>query len=417
MYGLHRFGIKLELDTIKHILNELDNPQSAYRIIHIAGTNGKGSVAAMVSTILMTAGYRVGRYTSPHLIKFNERICINDQQITDNAVANAYNRVNAIKQPDRQPTFFEITTAMALDVFRQESIDWAVLETGMGGRMDATNIIDPQITVITNISMEHKQYLGNTIPEIAYEKAGIIKPGIPIITGISQQNAKHVINEKAASSNAPAYQKGLDFKVRQQRNNCFSYHGITHKWQSLELRLSGRHQIQNAALALAVCEILHNNGCIEIDESTIRSGLLQTTWPGRMELFSTAPHLILDGAHNLMAARMLSNHLCTEFKGRKITLVVGILDDKPYQSMLKDLSISCNRIIVTQPAIERAIPANVLEKEARMLCPNVEIIPKVSEAVQKALDTSSDKDVICIAGSLYVVGEAKSALSASVHMN
>ncbi len=412
MFGLRRFGIKLGLETIETILAGLGTPQKDYQSIHIAGTNGKGSVATMLSTILMAAGYRVGRYTSPHLEHFNERICINNEPIDDDAVVTSYDQVNAIQNLKRQPTFFEFTTAMALSEFRRRKVDWAIVETGMGGRLDATNVILPALCVITNISLEHKLYLGSTIAAIANEKAGIIKPKIPVVTGVTQKSARANIFQSADTLKAPVYLKGRDFRCRRTASEGFTYHGINQTWRHLKLSLSGSHQVDNAALALAACEILQGSDQLKIPVEAIRNGIGKSNWPGRLEVVSESPHLILDGAHNLMAARVLARHLVKHYKNRDITLVVGVLDDKPSESILKDLASACRRAIVTQPKINRAVPADQLAVSAGKYFPDVQIIPEVGQAVRLAIQNSEADDVICVAGSLYVVGEAKTALRA-----
>jgi dihydrofolate synthase / folylpolyglutamate synthase len=410
MFGLRRFGIKLGLETIQTILSALGDPQRGYRSIHIAGTNGKGSVAAMLSAILMAAGYRVGRYTSPHLESFNERICIGNKPIENDAVVAAYDRVCAVQRLQRQPTFFEFTTAMALDEFSRRKVDWAIIETGMGGRLDATNAIRPEVAVITNISLEHKLYLGNTIAAIADEKAGIIKPGVPVVTGVAQRSAKARIQYNADLQKAPAYFKGRDFRSRRQSNAGFSYHGMDHTWRSFRLNMVGSHQVDNASLALAVCEVLLRSGQNRLPLEAVRSGLENAHWPGRLEIAHNAPTVILDGAHNLMAARMLARHLSECYKNRRITLVVGVLDDKPCASILKDLAGPCRKAVVTQPDINRAIPADRLAETAGKYFSEVVVVPEVRKAVHTAIGDSRPDDVICIAGSLYVVGEAKTAL-------
>ena len=410
MFGLHRFGIKLEMDTIRFMLQGLGNPHQAFRSIHIAGTNGKGSIAAMLSHIFQATGLRVGRYTSPHLETFNERICINNKPIKNHEVVSAYEKVRALAPPKRHPTFFEFTTAMAMYEFARQNVEWAIIETGMGGRMDATNIIQPEVSIITNISLEHKAYLGRTIGAIAGEKAGIIKQEIPVITGVRQKSALRAICEAACRVNAPVYRMGKDFSVRRQPDRSFSFNGRETTWRKMTIELLGHHQIQNAGLALAACETLYLRKRAPIDEASIRAGLKRTTWPGRLEMALASPLVILDGAHNLMAARFLAKYLKTHLGGRRLTLVIGILDDKPYKQMLKDLAGCCDRIIVTQPAIERAIPADILAREARRTSSKVEVIANVGEAAKYALQTCRTEDAICVAGSLYVVGEAKTAL-------
>ncbi len=410
MYGLRQFGIKLGLETIQHILSELGNPQKTFRTIHIAGTNGKGSVAAMLSTILHTAGYRVGRYTSPHLERFNERICINNTPIADADVLTAYERVSAIKHLERQPTFFEFATAMALYEFSRHNVDWAVIETGMGGRLDATNVLAPKLTIITNISLEHSEYLGNTIAAIAYEKAGIIKPKVPLITGVRQPSARRVVREQARKNESPVFMLGTDFRCRRLASGAFNYYGMSRRHRNLRLSLSGDHQVGNAALSLAACESLEMTAAMHLSDDTIVRALAETTWPGRLEIVRRSPDVILDGAHNLMAARALAQHLRTHYPNRRVTMVVGILDDKPSVPILQDLASACQRMVVTQPKIDRANSAQHLSELARHHLDDVTTIEDVGEAVHHALNICGSDDVICIAGSLYVVGEAQTAL-------
>jgi dihydrofolate synthase / folylpolyglutamate synthase len=410
MYALRRFGIKLGLDAINAVLTDLGHPQNEYRIIHIAGTNGKGSVAAMLSTILHEAGYRVGRYTSPHLERFNERICIDNVPIGDATVVSAYERVCATPRLGRELTFFEFTTAMALYAFARQKVQWAIVETGMGGRLDATNAVRPELTVITNIALEHKAYLGNTLAAIAGEKAGIVKAGVPLVTGVSQKSARDVILKRAEDLGAPTYLKGRDFRCRQSKESRFSYFGRSHVWRHLISGLKGRHQIENAALALAACETLTGTGGVDISEDEIRKGLVNSRWPGRLEVVSARPLVILDGAHNLMAARKLARYLKEQYPHKKITLVIGVLDDKAYEPILKDLMVPCHRVVITQPVIDRAVPAKKLADVARKFATEVAVVPDVGAAVGQALQQCADDEVVCVAGSLYVVGEAKAAL-------
>jgi dihydrofolate synthase / folylpolyglutamate synthase len=410
MYALRRFGIKLGLDAINAVLADLGHPQNNYRIIHVAGTNGKGSVAAMLSTIFHEAGYRVGRYTSPHLERFNERICIDNAPIGDALVVSAYERVCATPRLGRELTFFEFTTAMALYAFARQKVQWAIVETGMGGRLDATNAVRPELTVITNIALEHKAYLGNTLAAIAGEKAGIVKAGVPLVTGVSQRSARDVILKRAEDLGAPTLLKGRDFRCRQSREGRFSYFGRSHTWRHLIPGLKGRHQIENAALALAACETLTGTGGVDISEEAIRNGLAGSRWPGRLEVVSRRPLVILDGAHNLMAARQLARYLKDHYAHKKIALVIGVLDDKACEPILKDLMAPCHRVIITQPVIDRAVPANKLAAIARKFATDVVVVPEVGAAVGEALRQCADDEAVCVAGSLYVVGEAKTAL-------
>lgn len=411
MFALRRYGIILGLDVIEAILNRLDNPQSRFSAIHIAGTNGKGSVAAALATILQEAGFSVGLYTSPHLIRFNERIRINGRDATDAEIITAYKAVRQVQSATREPTFFEYTTAMAFDIFGRAGVDWAVIETGMGGRLDATNILTPKVSIITNISLEHRMYLGRTIAAITGEKGGIIKPGTPVVTGVTQKSAIETLEAIAAEKSAPLYRLGRDFHVRRNGNGGFFYAGITHRWPDMRTSLAGAHQFGNAAITLAACEILIRQQ-VPIDISAIQKGLASVRWPGRLEILKTTPMVIIDGAHNLMAARHLARFLKSEMPGRQITLVIGILDDKAYGAMLRALLPCASRVIVTQPVIDRALPVEKLRKAVSALGYDALTIADVAAAVNMAYDTTPPEGAVCIAGSLYVVSEAMQALYA-----
>ncbi len=406
MYGLRRFGIKLELSTIANMLRQLGDPQENFAAIHIAGTNGKGSIASALAAILEEAGYRVGLYTSPHLVHFNERIRINGREIADPEVVGAYRAVRQVDPGKRQPTFFEYTTAMAFYEFGRRGVQWAVIETGMGGRFDATNVVRPRLCVITNVSLEHRSYLGDTLAQIAGEKGGIIKPGVPVVTGVRQPAARSVIADLAASRKAPLYRRGRDFRTRRNPDGSFSYLGLRHRWPGMRTPLPGDHQVENAALVLAACEVLKLAGD-RLPVERIRRGLARTRWPGRLEIVRREPLVILDGAHNLMAARRLAEYLAQHLEGRRLTLVAGILDDKPFEAMLKPLVPLCSRIVLTQPVIDRALPPERLLACVRRLGADAEIIAEVPRAVAHAIDTADRRDAVCVAGSLYTVGEAR----------
>ncbi|MFW6333300.1 MAG: bifunctional folylpolyglutamate synthase/dihydrofolate synthase [Thermodesulfobacteriota bacterium] len=423
MYGLRRFGIKLGLETIQTLLAGLGNPQNDLKCIHVAGTNGKGSIASALSTILRLSGFKVGLYTSPHLVRFNERIRIDNQPISDEDVLKAYEAVKSIPTGEREPTFFEFTTAMGLYLFRRRGVEWALIETGMGGRLDATNILSPQLSIITNISLEHQEYLGDTIADIAFEKGGIIKPHTPVVTGVQQEEAAEVLRRIAREKSAPLFRLGEQFQVETGPDRTFTYRGMDQTWSNLRTGLAGDYQIDNAALVLAACEVL-NRADIDISPESIRNGLLQNRWPGRLEIVSENPLVILDGAHNLAAAENLAGFLKKEMSDRSVTLVVGILDDKPYQEMLAHLLPNCRKVILTRPKIDRSLPTETLLKAVREIRRTdrieippdsiqqytIQLIPSVAEAVRIAISSAAPDEVICIAGSLYVVGEAKEYL-------
>ena len=403
MFGLRRFGIKLGLDTISGILDGMGDPHKKFSSVHVAGTNGKGSIASYISRILRESGCRVGLYTSPHLVKFNERIRIDGEPITDAQVLEAYDAVKEVHPGDREPTFFEYTTAMAFHEFARRKVDWAVVETGMGGRLDATNVLSPVVSVISNISIEHRSYLGDTLAEIAGEKGGIIKPGTPVVTGASQKACLDVFQKIAAGNSAELFRLGRHFRVRKNKDDgAFSYFGIDSNWPDLKTNLSGEHQLENSSVALAACEMLIRKGA-KIEFAHVRKGMAGTQWPGRLEIVSESPFVILDGAHNLMAARNLARYISGRFPEKNVTMVLGILDDKPYKSMLKSLLPVCKRAILTRPVINRALEPEVLAEFARDLVSEVKIVPNVRDAVSYAMDTAGKDEAICVAGSLYVV--------------
>ncbi len=417
MYSLHRFGIKLGLDIISGMLDGLGNPQDTYNCIHIAGTNGKGSVASALSTILHRAGYRTGLYTSPHLVSFNERICIDNQPVSNDDIIAAHTRATEAFKGDRENTFFELTTAMALDIFGRKQVDWAIIETGMGGRLDATNVLNPKLCIITNISLEHQSYLGDTLAQIAGEKGGIIKQGVPTITGVRQREVINTIEAIASEKAAPFYRFKEAFDIRQLTGNTFDYQGIETDLTAVEVGLTGDHQLENGALVLAACETLSRTGNATLPEEALRYGLKENKWPGRLEIVAKSPTILLDGAHNLVACKTLAHFLRTRFADRDITLVVGILDDKPYEQMLALLVPVCKKLILTRPVIDRALEPEALLPVVKPYAKETTLIAGVPDAVNHAIDTARPDEVICIAGSLYVVGEARQMLDLSGRIN
>lgn len=408
IYKLGRFGIKLELDTILNILNLLDNPEKRYNLVHVAGTNGKGSTATYIASILQKSGFKTGVYTSPHLVKFNERIAINGRHISNDDVVNAYEAVNKVDTGERKATFFEIATAMGFYYFAKKSVQWAVIETGMGGRFDATNIIKPKVSVITNLSIEHTDYLGNTIKALAKEKGGIIKACTPVVTGVSQPSGLKVIKKIAKEKSSELYIYKKDFSARKNSGqNYYAYKGLKQNFNHLIKPLPGDHQKENLSLALAACELIFDN----LDETLVKEGLAITKWPGRLEHVQDQPLVIIDGAHNLKAARVLGKYLSSTLKNRKLTLVLGILDDKPHEKMLESLVPCADNIIITKAKIDRSLEPSILKKAVQKITNNpVTIIKDVKNAVSHAIAISNNEDAVCIAGSLYVAGEAREKL-------
>ena len=417
LYRLRRFGIKLGLASISRLMRGLGNPQDRFSSIHIAGTNGKGSIAAFLSSVLAHGGYKVGLYTSPHLVRFNERIQINGRPISDKDVAQVAEVVQRIYTQGEPPTFFECATAMAFYHFASEKVDWAVLETGMGGRYDATNVVHPEVSIISNISMEHQEYLGNTLAKIAREKAGIIKRNAGIVTGTRQKSALKVIEQVATENEVPLYRLGKEIRIRKNKEGSFTYLGIGRRWPQVKIGMIGDHQVTNAALALGALELLQKKGLYLTDEA-VYEGLAATRWPGRLEVFSRKPFILLDGAHNPSAVRRLKNYLENSFSSRRLTMVVGVLEDKAWKPMLRDLAGVAHRIILTRPQYERAADPHKLAAFLRPLKQDLVVIPKLSDAISFALEKTSTADAVCITGSLYTVGDARAYLdSAGFHFS
>ncbi len=417
LYRLRRFGIKLGLASISRLMRGLGNPQDRFSSIHIAGTNGKGSIAAFLSSVLAHGGYKVGLYTSPHLVRFNERIQINGRPISDKDVARVAEVVQRIYTQGEPPTFFECATAMAFYHFASEKVDWAVLETGMGGRYDATNVVHPEVSIISNISMEHQEYLGNTLAKIAREKAGIIKRNAGIVTGTRQKSALKVIEQVATEKEVPLYRLGKEIRIRKNKEGSFTYLGIGRRWPQVKIGMIGDHQVTNAALALGALELLQKKGVYLTDEA-VYEGLAATRWPGRLEVFSRKPFILLDGAHNPSAVRTLKKFLENSFSSRRLTMVVGVLEDKAWKPMLRDLASVAHRIILTRPQYERAADPHELASFLRPLKQDLVVIPKLSDAISFALEETSKADAVCITGSLYTVGDARAYLdSAGFHFS
>jgi dihydrofolate synthase/folylpolyglutamate synthase len=409
LYRLRRFGIKLGLTTITRLMRGLGTPQDRYSCIQVAGTNGKGSIAALLSSVLVSAGYKVGLYTSPHLIRFNERIQINGRPISDSDVAGVAEAVQRIYTQGDPPTFFECATAMALYYFASEGVDWAVLETGMGGRYDATNVVHPEVCVISNVSIEHTEYLGNTLAKIAAEKAGIIKGGAGVVTGTRQKSALQVIEHKAAELGVPLHRIGKQIKIRKDQDGLFTYLGTKKRWPRVKVGLLGNHQVTNAALALGALELLMEKG-LRVPDEAIYTGLATVHWPGRLEVVSNDPFILLDGAHNPCAVKTLKRFLRNGIKADRLILVVGILKDKAWKPMLREFAGVADRMILTGPEYERAADPDELASFVRPLEQDLVVVPRVPDAISLALDEARSNDAICVTGSLYTVGEAKAFL-------
>ena len=418
IYGLQKQGIKLSLSNSVSLMEMIGNPHRKFPTVHIAGTNGKGSTAVFIASTLQRAGYRVGLYTSPHLVDFTERIRINNVPIPVATVVRlaqcVYESYGTVKPEDGSeqinPTFFEVTTALAFAYFAEERIDIGVIEVGMGGQLDSTNVITPLVSVITNIDLEHQKYLGNTLEKIATEKAGIIKTSVPVITGAIQQEVINVIEREAATRRAPVYRLWRDFMPQNTgpgHEQAFDYRGLSSSYQALRISMLGIHQVHNACLAVAALECLRAAGLV-VTESALRLGLEQALWEGRMERIAKCPDIYLDGAHNPASARKLAKTVEELKVGyRQTILVIGILDDKDYRRMVAELIPLVDQVIVTQPQYSRSLDIHTLKKEIERWHTSVISADTVKSALGRAKMMASPDDLILITGSLYVVGEAR----------
>ncbi len=408
LYSLQKYGIKFGLSCTKNLLKVFGNPHISQNYVHIAGTNGKGSVANFISSILKEAGYKVGLYTSPHLVRFTERIQINFKEISFYEVVELVKELKKAVVLDQPPTFFEAVTAMALKYFSEKNTDISIIEVGMGGRLDATNIIKPLVSIITNVSYDHEQFLGNSLKEIAYEKAGIIKKGVPVVTGVENEEALDVIKDACKKNNAKLYVIGKDFGF-EITDKGFVYKGILGELKDLEISLFGIHQYKNASIALAALEVLTELGW-NIKPAHVYQGLKKVKWPGRMYVLSNNPLIVLDGAHNPEAMKKLKESIQTEFSYDRIFLVIGIMEDKNISDMLKEILKIANYAIFSKPKYSRAADPKILMDLSDGFKGKKEIITPLSKAVDKAISLASNKDLVLICGSLFTVGEALSYL-------
>jgi len=408
LFGLQKYGIKFGLSKTSNLLKAFGNPHLGQKYIHIAGTNGKGSVAAMLESIWMNSGLKVALYSSPHLVRFTERFRINGKEIHPGEVADLVKDLKRVINPTQPPTFFEVTTAMALIYFAREKPDISIMEVGMGGRLDATNVIRPMASVITNISLDHQSFLGPCLTDIAGDKAGIIKPGIDLVTAATQPQVIKVFSDTCKRRKAPFWRVGRE--IRYRRNGAqLNYYGMGRIERDLDLGLLGKHQLRNAALALAVVELIERRG-FTVSSEDIREGLNKPRWPGRMQVVSTKPLIILDGAHNPDAMRNLVDSMRDAFQWKRLILVLGVMGDKDIPRIIKRIVPIADYVIYTRPEYSRAAEPQVLMKEAAPLGKEGEIIPTLPEALRKAKGRSKPGDVILVTGSLFTVGEAMACL-------
>jgi dihydrofolate synthase/folylpolyglutamate synthase len=411
IFNLRGGIIDLRLDRMRQALALFNHPENQFPSLHIAGTNGKGSTAALLHNILHHAGYRTALYTSPHLESFTERIRIGHEEIAQTEVVSLADEIWQRTAEANVPlTFFEFITVMAFIYFARNRVNVAVIEVGLGGRLDATNVVTPLVSVITTIAKDHEAYLGPDELSIAREKGGIIKPRIPVICGKVSEPVTAVLQEIARLRESPAYFLGTSFSFLLKNESLFDYIGIKQNLSGLALALRGRHQLANASLALAALELV--NEYFPVPQVALRYGLETVQWPGRLELISERPLVILDGAHNPEGVRALADALIELRQGRKIKLLFATMADKEWQLMLEILAKLADEIIFTRVSMERSADPELLAKNIPVPIPS-RVIQDSQTALAALLDRAQPDDILVVAGSLYLLGEVRPRLSKS----
>lgn len=409
LFPLVRYGTKLGLDNMEELLFRIGNPHRSLKVIHVAGSKGKGSVSAFISSILREAGYKVGTFTSPHLVDFTERIRVNWEPIPQNDVVRFTTELKQIADEMaeesliKSPSFFEMTTTMAFKYFEERNVDFVVMEAGMGGRYDSTNVVNPILSVITHISMEHTEHLGRSLSRITKDKAGIIKQGVPVIVAQESEIIGRICEEKGCQLTVLEKDVGLGRVTYDlSGQNFWVENGGRHEYH---IDLLGNYQVENAALAYAAALKLKELGH-EISDGSIERGLGKVKWPARMQLVQYKPHVIVDTTHDVSGAGKLVESLDELFELDKSTLVFGALEDKDVKHMASILAPFFGRIIATEAQYRKALPVADVESAFREHSDNVETEPIVSAAIKKALTGAGEKDLIVITGSIFTASEA-----------
>lgn len=417
--GLGKFGIQLGMERIEGLLRELDNPEQKIKTVHVTGTNGKGSVSSMIANILLAADLKVGKFTSPHLVKYNERINLNGRDISDEDFATVISAVKVAadsvvrKGVCQQPTQFEVLTAAAFLYFYLQKVDYAVIEVGMGGLWDSTNVITPVVSVITNVALDHTDRCGKTLERIAMQKAGIIKENVPVVTAAEGNEALGPIVSFAMFKNAPVYLYGKAFYGEEVSSSMegqkFTLHAGDVYSSDYEIKLPGEHQIKNSSVAIVAAKLVSKQ-YDRINELALHLGAVNTFWPGRLERIGQQPEVILDGAHNPNGAEALRKALDKYYPGQRVHFVFGMMGDKDMSGVIKAL-IHKDDVVYTVRADEGSRAADAAGL-ARLVGPNAVPMDSLAAAYGKALQEAGAQGIVCVCGSLYLVGEFKKLLLA-----
>ncbi|NLD72558.1 MAG: bifunctional folylpolyglutamate synthase/dihydrofolate synthase [Chloroflexi bacterium] len=404
------------LDRVRELLSALGNPHHAYRAVHVAGTKGKGSTTAMIESALRAAGYRTGMYTSPHLHTFRERIRRDGEPIPEEDVARLVERMQPVLAERPEVTVFEIITALAMLYLSEEPVDIGVFEVGLGGRLDATNVLVPEVSVITSISLDHTKILGDTLEAIAGEKAGIIKPGVPVVTAPQQAAALGVIEAKATAQGAPLTVVGRDWRWRALDSDLSGQHLAVFRagheespeYDRLYLPLLGAHQLENAATAVAALEVLREGG-MDLPQEAVRCGLAEVVWPGRLEVLSARPLVVVDGAHNPYSMERLLEAVGDHLRYERLILVFGSGTTHPPADLLRVLLPAADEVLLVHSRHAKATPVGDLAAYADSLGHPGRPAGTVAEGLTAALEEAGPEDLVLVTGSLFVVAEAREA--------
>jgi dihydrofolate synthase/folylpolyglutamate synthase len=420
LYALQHFGIKLGLDNIRALLRELGHPEKALKCVHVAGTNGKGSVAAMIDAMLESSGVRSGLFTSPHLVRPNERIRIAGEDIDSDELHRRLDGMRTMiadaKEGGRletQPSFFEVVTATALHAFEQHGLEAAVLEVGLGGRLDATNAVAADVGVIVSIALDHTKTLGPTIEKIAVEKAGIIKPGMPVVSGVVQQRAIDVIRQTCDRRGARWIDARLEVKLVHETPSSFSLATARAAYRDLRPALVGRHQIDNTRVAIAAFELLMERMGHEVDPEAVRQGLATMRWPGRLEWVAPddglAP-MLFDSAHNPAGVDALARHLVDERRGKAV-LLFGATTGKPLERLIDPLLPFVEAAVITRPPVPRGLDPEEVAELVRSRIDAVSVAAEPRAALEVARGLAGADGYVLVTGSLYLVGHVLGLLT------
>ncbi len=419
IHGTYKFGSKLGLENILSLLKLMGNPQDSLKVIHVAGTNGKGSTSSFISTVLVEEGYKVGLYTSPYIEEFTERIRINGVNIPKQDLAEITEYVKdkveiMLSKGQNHPTEFEIVTAIGLEYFKRQNADYVVLEVGLGGRGDSTNVIKQSlVSVITPIDYDHTDYLGDTLSKIAYEKAGIIKQNGFVVSYPQQPEAMEIIENTCKTKNAKliiAPIDGIEIVSQDIDNQTFNLKSKTMNLFSLSISMIGDHQIKNAVLGLTALQVLEKEHKIRLSSQSIYEGLKKTKWPGRLEIMGRKPTVLIDGAHNVHGLQAIANVFEKFFKDKNIILVIGVLKDKDVESMLDVIIPKVSKAVLTQPVNPRALSVDKLALMMEKYDIPMIKEKEVSKAVFHTLEMANENDVIVFCGSFYMIGQVRAIL-------